>query len=1042
MNYDTIGIESLNTSKRGSKKLNPHQSELDNNNKKIILNLKKSVNIDNSSNKRRKKNNILEYTNPIDQEIDRINEELELDKRDKSEIDNKKLMYQVEEDLFNIEKIVREDNFKNNENNKISILDIVCFILKKNNKRFHEIEILKIFFLKIERLVAMFKTLNVSLNDMMGKLVSYIKYEKKLKDNILFKEGDKGDKFYIILKGEVGILIQQEKVINCTPIEYLKYLMILYLYTEKSLINKMIYANRDNIHFDFKCFQTLMDIFKFYHFYKEYYSAQNSYRDVIDFINAENKISKYLNKKNDFISVDCFHLLDLSNTLSEELYNFYCRSIEKIQKLFWTEIVTSNINKDTSVSNYNFSNPSNLYELCLYEKSHEFDIKRHKSEEFFEKLYNINEISNNLILLCTVSEYINRTNCEEIIKIIRKDSKNFFINMYENKENYKYYNYFEVNHLKDGNIFGELALINPSKKRTATVIIKEDCYLGVLNKEFYDISIKNAQDKLRKRNLLFFTKGPIFKGISNNYFLNCYFFRFKKRIYNSGEILFHRGEKRNKIYFIISGELQLCAKLTLKRLSEIIKYLNEGKEKDDGGLSNTYCKENIKFKRFYEEAKNNLRFYVLKDKEIAGLDDMTENNFYLFDCKCVSLEPTEVYELDYGIFEEASEENPVKRNNENYVSMKKQILLHRLYCQRDSIAKNEYNRIKTYFVNLNLEEIFKIEEKKSNDSKNKTPKNFFSLNATFKKNYFSISDEYQNMNTNFNNTIFNNTNINILINNTNINYFNKKFPILTTSRDLSSYKSAKNKNYNKMESEYNDIINLKSIKSTDLCQDIKNKGNIRLLLKMKNTKKNIEDYNNNNKLRKRKEIQKNENLVRILSPKNGDLRSNNYMSVDNKKSKIKHIQSSKSKFVKVKRIMTPSSYFLKSEFNKRIIEPNIITKNKNKFLFDNQKIFEPLIKKKIKKSKKFINITLKKYDNTITKSQNETENIESSFKNKRYNLLPHKNKILNLFKNKMMEENYKDIFFIDCLCLDKWEEKNNKNNEKKGSKLRGKKLIK
>ena len=31
----------------------------------------------------------------------------------------------------------------------------------------------------------------------MGKLVGRLKYDKKLKDNILFKEGDKGDKFYI-----------------------------------------------------------------------------------------------------------------------------------------------------------------------------------------------------------------------------------------------------------------------------------------------------------------------------------------------------------------------------------------------------------------------------------------------------------------------------------------------------------------------------------------------------------------------------------------------------------------------------------------------------------------------------------------------------------------------------------------------------------------------------------------------------------------------------------------------------------------------------
>ena len=40
-----------------------------------------------------------------------------------------------------------------------------------------------------------------------------------------------------------------------------------------------------------------------------------------------------------------------------------------------------------------------------------------------------------------------------------------------------------------------------------------------------------------------------------------------------------------------------------------------------------------------------------------------------------------------------------------------------------------------------------------------------------------------------------------------------------------------------------------------------------------------------------------------------------------------------------------------------------------------------------------------------------------------------------------MEENYKNIFFIDCLCLDNWEEKKNKTPGKEKAKLRGKKII-
>jgi len=108
----------------------------------------------------------------------------------------------------------------------------------------------------------------------------------------------------------------------------------------------------------------------------------------------------------------------------------------------------------------------------------------------------------------------------------------------------------------------------------------------------------------------------------------------------------------------------------------------------------------IYFKKYFEETQNSFRFYTLKDKEIAGLGGMTENKVYLFDCKCVSIAPTEVYELEYIIFKEALEDYSVKMNNDEYVSMKKEILSSRLYRQRDSISKNEF-----IFIYLNLKMI-------------------------------------------------------------------------------------------------------------------------------------------------------------------------------------------------------------------------------------------------------------------------------------------------------------------------------------------------
>ena len=92
----------------------------------------------------------------------------------------------------------------------------------------------------------------------------------------------------------------------------------------------------------------------------------------------------------------------------------------------------------------------------------------------------------------------------------------------------------------------------------------------------------------------------------------------KKKTYNLGEYLFRRGEKRTKIFFIINGELQIGGKMTLKKITEIISYLDRETRWDDGGVIVKYCKKCEDFIKFYEEKENNFRFYVLKKKEIAG----------------------------------------------------------------------------------------------------------------------------------------------------------------------------------------------------------------------------------------------------------------------------------------------------------------------------------------------------------------------------------------------------------------------------------------
>ena len=995
----------------------------DNDNKKILA---KSKNI-----------------NPIEEEIKKIEKNLHLTKRNYAEYSNTKLLAQIDEDILSIESILEEGNQGLDKSAKITFLNVICFILKKINKKTSENEILKTYFLSFDKLVHLFLPLNVNLNDMMTRLSGQIKYEKKFKNRILFKEGDKGDKFYIILKGEVGILIPQEKIIKCCPSEYLKYLICLYLYQEKSLINKLLLVNRETLKFDERIFDALMDSLKFYHFFIMYSGTKKAYKNPLDFLHQEIKINNYIRKKNDFSPEQAFYTLNLAN-ISEDIYEYYSDKMENINSIFLTNVK----NKVKTSGIFSVSSPNNLSEFGQYIKENEHNKKKLKENEFFDKLYHVNELNSKDTIICTTEEYIKRVNCEKKIKEITSDIRNNVIKINEKEIELKYFNYLEVNQLRDKNIFGELALINPNQKRTATIIMKENCHFGVLDKESYEISIKTAQEKSRTRNLLYFTNGFLFKGLTNNYFLNNYFFRFKKKIYNSGEYLFRRGEQRTKLFFIINGELQLGGKMTLKKISEIIRLLQGETGWDDGGVIVKHCKESVDFRKFYEEAQNYFRFYVLKKKEIAGLDDMTEDGIFLFDCVANSLEPTEVYEFDYAIYETCLKEKIVQINNDNYVSTKKKLLIDRLYKQRDSIANNEFSRIKIYI--LNNENLKNNEIKRNMDVKNKKEKykkNCFSLNNTFfNKNIFSSIEDNK---TNTNN-----------INNDN-NYLARKLPTLYTTGNFNNIKGPKSKLKLYLErTEYNEAntLNRQNSKSFRKSMDLNQTNS-------KSFRKSIEsNYSTNinfNPLlvKFEKNSQKREKSIACL------LKSENinlskiafYLNKNNislPKFKRNSVMNNEQK---------PNLKFNKSsnkKQNETIIESNNIKDFKKKFVFNNQKIFSLLLNSKdLDFNKNSINFTLQGEQNLIKDYENKRENlINEKFKvvnteikdsnkmkrNKRKTMLSlgYDNDIKkSKYLKSLVDENYKEIFLIDCLCLDNWEEKNNKYKKKIKAKLKGKKIT-
>ena len=137
--------------------------------------------------------------------------------------------------------------------------------------------------------------------------------------------------------------------------------------------------------------------------------------------------------------------------------------------------------------------------------------------------------------------------------------------------------------------------------------------------------------------------------------------------------------------------------MTLYELTNLINKL--GGILDDKYL-NFLCNNYYQLNKYYFNYVQNIKFCVLKDKEIIGLDDLTIDDLNIFDCKCVSTDKTELYEMDYITFLEAKKNILINNNIIEFVNTKRNIIIKMLLQQRNSLISYEINKIKKNHLKL------------------------------------------------------------------------------------------------------------------------------------------------------------------------------------------------------------------------------------------------------------------------------------------------------------------------------------------------------
>ena len=386
----------------------------------------------------------------------------------------KKNIELIEHRIYEIDKIIKNDLTKgiNLENIEIedltkqSLANLVFYIISKD--KFYlkvYINVVKYFLIKYT------KYCNFEGNKelFLRKLSMSMHPEKFQKDSIIIRKDDIGDKFYIILKGSVSIIIVQEKYEYLTQSEYDKYLEKLQLYKEYSLI-KLVFTFPNPIKGD----QNILELIH------EELSAQsekqnnNNYNknekiSAIDYVErikpevnnddtderkkvkiaiykivanlkegdtfgeiALNKIDKEERKRTATVIADTECIM---GTILNQVYSSFLKEIEEKNKLILIgQVLQHTLFRDVTVENFLKLNYFNYFNSVMY-KGGDFLFKQ---GDIRNAIYFIND---GLINLYTESSFEDIDNyIEYFTKEINKYNKKYNLNVKKKNDDYYYIN--------------------------------------------------------------------------------------------------------------------------------------------------------------------------------------------------------------------------------------------------------------------------------------------------------------------------------------------------------------------------------------------------------------------------------------------------------------------------------------------------------------------------------------------------------------------------------------------------------------------------
>ena len=547
-----------------------------------------------------------------------------------------KLSFLIKKQKINAYYRQKNSTSKEEDQNIIELSEInfntIQYILSKKNRNQKELSIIQEFLNSLN----LFNnpTNNISKDKLLLSLSSFLKLEKRPQNSILFKFGNKGNKFYIVIKGELSVLILKETKIELNTVDYFIHLLLLKSLKEDELLKKTLMANNkigikiDEINFEYN-YDKLNKFFnKNYkvNFRRRNQSIKKTKTAHYSIVGQNSKAVKdHMQRRNTIFT------LNLIPTKIEEENNS----------------PNSNSNNDT-IEKKEKVNDDEEYHVNKYRKSQIFNnIILKKNDDIFYseleiynfELYELNKIVANFIKIKeqamnkryynSINDYIENTYVFPYYIKQENDPKYKYIK----KDLYTIFQYFEIGKKKIGDIFGELALLHSDNKRTGTIMTTTDCVLGFLSRDDYNNSLHDIEVRKRRNQVNFIMSFSIFDKMNWTFFETKFFNYFIRESFLKDSYLLRQGYKYDKIYFIMDGTFELTTSLNYETIKNFIKYKSKKYPKYLNELNIIKSKEPVDKKKTYK-----FKLSIIDNRDIVGMDDyfILDDDISFIDVKCLS----------------------------------------------------------------------------------------------------------------------------------------------------------------------------------------------------------------------------------------------------------------------------------------------------------------------------------------------------------------------------------------------------------------------